>query len=505
MPFKIKHVVDGKEVLSAKKVKDNVKPTKVGATDDISFQAVLFQGEEVIIETERTNEYNAFTYSFRIPDTATSEKPHPIEILLTKVSGLSRGFDYYSGGGYPPQGPTMGSGGDGLVTIEAAPGSMLNALASMPLPPGLGFVVSKPAPLLPDGTTDESAPSTYIASDFFRLNEPIDGKPGTATGRFEVGAMDKNTYRIDLAYAPQGAQHSGLAAIVAGDKSPAEPATCNFVVGQPSKIDLKRRTRELKVIIGLMSPAAGTQGALTIEAYHARYPHIKACSAKTNAGGDGDGGRSCMLNKHIYVGEEYFIQACDVMQNVLQKVRVIITAPSNPPPGKVFAEPQIVNLDNETAGPAWYDERPATYEQEALEKECRKIYKALTPPYLSLRSINYSDLTDALSNKSIADLQQLKRVWKDLQLDKSDLGTFIKSKGTSTLLGDRVTVHSPWKAFKLEELHLLTHAEYDLGMVEAALNHKDGHIDMLSLMEVICTSLPSSLIGLRNIFKTQGE
>ena len=51
------------------------------------------------------------------------------------------------------------------------------------------------------------------------------------------------------------------------------------------------------------------------------------------------------------------------------------------------------------------------------------------------------------------------------------------------------------------ELLLLSHAEFDVRAVDEALAHKDKHVDMLTLLEVFCTSLPSSLRELHGLFR----
>ena len=451
--FKLQDASSGKVLLAATKA-NHVAPTVVG--EHGSFDATLFQGDELTIETEASHGYAPSSTSTIIP----YEARFSLDIHLSRSGALpsqQQPLDFASR-------PGANTGNEVIRLLPAPDQPGADALR---LPTDLGFRLSQ---------------EEGVARSGYQAQMPaLSGFFDTAgVARFDGAALVRGEqYRIDLAFRPT--RSGQLLPIVMGDAAPADPATASFLVGSEGQLELRRRTRDVHIMIGQQSSAGLVSGELHVEARHVKAEDVVCTSGRTVVDGEV---RVCRLQRSLFVGEEYFIhvrKAADLANEVATlKMRATILA--TPAAMDNRTVPQVIEFHSSSLlGPRWYDEQPASVDRKSLAADARRLHKALTA-----KVTNYGEIIEAVSGKSVADLQLLRSVWKELYPSKEDVVVFLKSRGSMFKRG----------ATKLEELFLLSKDEFDVHMLNSALEGQN--IDMMHVLEVFCTSMPHALLEMRH-------
>ena len=393
-------------------------------------------------------------------------------------------------------------------------------------------------------------PSAIVASGFLDAS----GRARLDERQLQLGAP----HRVHLAYAapPAAGGYGGYASappplvpLMADGLGPAEPASASFIpplgMNEELPLELRRCTRDLRVV-ALAAASINPRGdpiAVRVQLRHERMSQVVIAEGDTGAGGAssaGDGGyggygigalggaNGCVLRGAIYVGETYILQAPNeppmrvtgaaplagrLAEPQMIELRVsssssssgsgpgaralaavtsapmmtanVVPAPRAdgvlPPPtqgGARDAAPAISSvLMPGVPGARWYDERPAAEGAERrAEEDARRMQDALGKK-------DQGKILALLRGKSMAELQLMRRAYSRTY-----------ARELSELLAKRS---------ELEGLLLLTKPELDMRTLKTALaasasSKKDVKAAATtSILELLCTSLPSSLLELQ--------
>ena len=445
-------------------------------------KGLLLQGEEYILTTEHT------------AATPTASGWNPISVPFVLTSGLDTYVIPMTPSTTAPPPPNAQPGARVVVSV----GQVAEWARGLPLPSPLGFVVAREA----DGVVVAQGPLNADGAGALRANTLQIGERYTLAlateAHMDPARMDEAALRATFAAADLDGSGDISAAELATFRQRRQAESRNamcFTSGtlrfaaadgsaqrQELRLNVGRRTRNVRVTL-LGANGAPPADALQLQASHVAVPRVAACGARTEAGG----AKATLPGADaLYVGEQYLLQVSGGASTAPTTVRFmpeatlegVVDAPQDLPP---------VTLAPLSSG--WPDERPLPADAQSVAvANAAQLRTALK----GLRTDNKAILA-ALAGKTPAELQLLRDAYRAQQAG-SDLREDVKKRG-SMLKG---------KASKLEQLMVRGKAELDAVMIHFGIKaaaQGTGKLEPISeLLEVLCTSMPHSLVALRAMY-----
>ena len=460
-----------------------VRDTKLEPPDPtvVRGKGLLLQGEEYVLTTEHT------------AATPTASGWNPISVPFVLTSGLDTYVIPMTPSTTAPPPPNAQPGARIVVSV----GQVAQWARGLPLPSPLGYVVSREA----DGVVVAQGPLSADGAGALRANTLRVGERYTLAlatdAHVDPTRMDEAALRATFAAADLDGSGDVSAAELATFRQRRQAESRNamcFLSGalrfaaadgstrQELRLNVGRRTRDVRVT--LLGPnGAPPADALQLQASHVAVPHVAACGARTEAGG----AKTTLPGiDALFVGEQYVLQVGGGASTAPTTIRF---SPAAALEGVVDAVQELPPTTLPALSSGWPDERPPAENAQSVAVANAALLRAALK---GLRTDNKAILA-ALAGKSPAELQMLREAYKAQQAG-SDLREDVKKRG-SLLKG---------KASKLEQLIVRDKAELDAIMINFGIKAAakgTGKLEPISeLLEVLCTSMPHSLVALRAMY-----